>query len=235
MSHFVSESRCESRSTAGTAARLASGRLTSPRTRRSRDGLAVLLPRRIARRAVAAQSGSAARQARCTGSTPAGHRRARRITSGARTASRCSRSRTSFERASQSGYDAYCKPCHNARGKRRTRRSAGQRTYHLTRRYGITAEEADAMLERAGRTVRDLQGGAGRRTSTTTTRPVRSGRCSASTATAGWASSGTTRTLLHAAAYYVEFHTPAAGVVARGGRSRAASDRSEPAGRGARR
>lgn len=53
-------------------------------------------------------------------------------------------------RASKSGIAAYCLPCHNERGKQSVAKRGGSRTYHLTRRYGITAEEADAMLERQG-------------------------------------------------------------------------------------
>lgn len=45
-----------------------------------------------------------------------------------------------------SGYAPYCKPCHNARGKLSRDKVGGSRTYHLKRRYGITAEDADAML-----------------------------------------------------------------------------------------
>lgn len=48
--------------------------------------------------------------------------------------------------ASTSGWSAYCKPCHNARGKASKDKVGGSRTYHLKRRYGITAEDADAML-----------------------------------------------------------------------------------------
>jgi hypothetical protein len=39
-------------------------------------------------------------------------------------------------------------PCHDERGKRNIAKRGGSRTYHLTRRYGISAEEADAMLEK---------------------------------------------------------------------------------------
>jgi hypothetical protein len=49
-----------------------------------------------------------------------------------------------------SGRASYCKPCHNARGKAAKERIGGSRTYHLKRRYGITAAEADAMLEEQG-------------------------------------------------------------------------------------
>ena len=49
--------------------------------------------------------------------------------------------------ASRSGRATYCLPCHNLRGRASRERVGGSRTYHLTRRYGITAEESDALLE----------------------------------------------------------------------------------------
>lgn len=48
------------------------------------------------------------------------------------------------------GYGAYCKPCHNRRGKASRDKVGGARTYHLSKRYGITAQEADLMLEAQG-------------------------------------------------------------------------------------
>jgi hypothetical protein len=51
---------------------------------------------------------------------------------------------------SRSGWSAYCKPCHNARGKASKDKIGGSRTYHLKRRYGISAAEADVMLEEQG-------------------------------------------------------------------------------------
>jgi hypothetical protein len=53
-------------------------------------------------------------------------------------------------RATPSGTYSYCKPCHNIRGKASKDKVGGSRTYHLKRRYGITAEDADAMLEAQG-------------------------------------------------------------------------------------
>jgi hypothetical protein len=53
-------------------------------------------------------------------------------------------------RGARSGAYTYCKPCHNVRGKVAKEKVGGSRTYHLKRRYGITAEEADAMLEAQG-------------------------------------------------------------------------------------
>jgi hypothetical protein len=52
--------------------------------------------------------------------------------------------------ASASGYSAYCKPCHNARSQASRTKVGGSRSYHLTRRYGMTAAEADHMLEQQG-------------------------------------------------------------------------------------
>lgn len=52
--------------------------------------------------------------------------------------------------ASRTGYASYCKPCHNARGRRAKEKAGGERTYHLRRRYGITSDEAHALLERQG-------------------------------------------------------------------------------------
>src|SRR5688572_16746174 len=46
----------------------------------------------------------------------------------------------------KSGHSAYCKPCHNARSRASHEKVGGSRTYHLTRRYGITAAEADHLL-----------------------------------------------------------------------------------------
>lgn len=59
---------------------------------------------------------------------------------------------TDFVRTVQtrSGYSAYCKPCHNKRSKASRAKVGGSRTYHLTRRYGISAAEADHMLESQG-------------------------------------------------------------------------------------
>ena len=52
--------------------------------------------------------------------------------------------------ASRSGRATYCLLCHNVRGRASREKVGGSRTYHLTRRYGITAEESDAMFEAQG-------------------------------------------------------------------------------------
>ena len=48
------------------------------------------------------------------------------------------------------GFGSYCKPCHNARGAATLARVGGSRHYRLVSRYGITAAEADAMVESQG-------------------------------------------------------------------------------------
>lgn len=54
-------------------------------------------------------------------------------------------------RTSTDGLTAYCRPCHNARGKATyTRLYGSTRNYHLKRRYGITGAEYDAMVEARG-------------------------------------------------------------------------------------
>lgn len=52
--------------------------------------------------------------------------------------------------ASRTGRATYCLPCHNERGRVSREKAGGARTYHLTRRYGISAAEADLMLEQQG-------------------------------------------------------------------------------------
>jgi hypothetical protein len=49
-------------------------------------------------------------------------------------------------RATTSGRGTYCLACHNERGRKSLADRGGSRTYHLGRRYGISAEEADLML-----------------------------------------------------------------------------------------
>lgn len=49
--------------------------------------------------------------------------------------------------ASRSGRATYCLPCHNNRSRASREKVGGSRTYHLTRRYGIVAEEFDGMFE----------------------------------------------------------------------------------------
>jgi Recombination endonuclease VII len=49
------------------------------------------------------------------------------------------------------GRHAYCKPCHNARGREtKERLYGGSRHYHLKRRYGIGASEFDQLVSDQG-------------------------------------------------------------------------------------
>ena len=54
-------------------------------------------------------------------------------------------------RRTADGHAQYCKGCHNARTRETVQRRHGStRHYHLTRRYGIGAEEVDALLAGQG-------------------------------------------------------------------------------------
>ena len=54
-------------------------------------------------------------------------------------------------RSNRDGYAAYCKPCHNKKGRDTYIRLYGStREYHLRRRYGIGQAEVDAMLAEQG-------------------------------------------------------------------------------------
>jgi hypothetical protein len=53
-------------------------------------------------------------------------------------------------RSTSSGVVPYCKPCHNARGKASRDRVGGARTYHLKKRYGLTAQEVDVLVAAQG-------------------------------------------------------------------------------------
>jgi hypothetical protein len=54
-------------------------------------------------------------------------------------------------RSTRDGRGVYCKPCHNRMGREsKIKNHGGSRHYHLKRRYGITAAEADAMLDAQG-------------------------------------------------------------------------------------
>ncbi len=51
-------------------------------------------------------------------------------------------------RSTKSGVGGYCRPCQNVVGKRNTERLHGStRTYHLKRRYGLTATEVQELIE----------------------------------------------------------------------------------------
>src|SRR5688572_15346992 len=117
--------------------------------RRSRDGLAFYC------RDHAAERSARSREARRA--QPVRHRSRPRhvvVPDGSKWCPDCGEVKPHSEfarsRASSSGISSYCLPCHNERGKQNVAKRGGSRTYHLTRRYGITAEEADAMLTSQG-------------------------------------------------------------------------------------
>jgi hypothetical protein len=119
------------------------------KNRRSRDGLSFYCREHLSERSLKS------REARRT--TPRTHRFAPpglTIPDGQKWCPDCERvlGMDDFPRtrASSSGRATYCLPCHNARGKKSRDAAGGSRTYHLSRRYGITAEEADAMLADQG-------------------------------------------------------------------------------------
>ena len=53
-------------------------------------------------------------------------------------------------RSNGDGMTAYCRPCHNAAGRASKDRAGGSRTYHLKRRYGLSAQDVDALVEAQG-------------------------------------------------------------------------------------
>lgn len=53
-------------------------------------------------------------------------------------------------KAHVSGLHSYCKPCHNARGRASKDKVGGSRTYHLKRRYGLSAQDVAALVAAQG-------------------------------------------------------------------------------------
>jgi len=108
--------------------------------------------------------------------------------------------------ASKNGHNSYCKPCHNARGKRAKELVGGERTYHLRRRYGITAEEADVMLaDQGGLCAICKSAPAAHVDHDHATGAVRALLCF--NCNGGLGQFKDNPEALHAAAYYVAFHT----------------------------
>ena len=108
--------------------------------------------------------------------------------------------------SSLSGWSAYCKPCHNARGKASKDKIGGSRTYHLKRRYGITAAEADVMLEEQGGICAICKAApAAHVDHDHATGAVRALSCF--NCNGGLGQFKDNPEALHAAAYYVQFHT----------------------------
>jgi hypothetical protein len=117
--------------------------------RRSRDGLAFYCRDHLAERA--------ARSREARRASPVRYRSRPRnvvVPAGSKWCPDCGEVKPQTEfarsRASNSGIASYCLPCHNARGKRSIEKRGGSRTYHLSRRYGISTDEADIMLEAQG-------------------------------------------------------------------------------------
>ncbi len=70
---------------------------------------------------------------------------------------------------SAKGRTTYCKPCHNAVGwAEKVRLYGGSRSYHLKRRYGVTASEVDEMIAAQGAASAPSVRSASPSTSTTT-------------------------------------------------------------------
>ncbi len=107
---------------------------------------------------------------------------------------------------SKSGYSAYCKPCHNVRSRASREKVGGSRTYHLTRRYGMTAAEADYLLDRQQGLCAICRAAPSVHVdhdhATGAVRALLCFNCNG-----GLGQFKDDAKLLHAAAYYVQFHT----------------------------
>src|SRR5205814_1597310 len=53
-------------------------------------------------------------------------------------------------RSTSSGRGAYCKDCHNRRGRESVRKAGGSRHYHLRQKYGMGADEVKELTIRQG-------------------------------------------------------------------------------------
>jgi hypothetical protein len=112
-----------------------------------------------------------------------------------------------------SGRHTNCKPCHNARGRATLEKLGGSRSYHLKRRYGITAAEADALLESQGGVCAICKAApAAHVDHDHATGAVRALLCF--NCNGGLGQFRDDPKLLHAAAYYVAFHTAQQEIVA---------------------
>ena len=105
-----------------------------------------------------------------------------------------------------SGWAPYCKPCHNVRGKAAKEKVGGSRTYHLKRRYGISAADADAMLAAQGGVCAICRAAPGAHVdhdhATGAVRALLCFNCNG-----GLGQFKDNPSFLHAAAYYVALHT----------------------------
>lgn len=106
----------------------------------------------------------------------------------------------------KSGHSSYCKPCHNARSRVSREKVGGSRTYHLTRRYGISAAEADFLLaQQEGLCAICKAAPAVHVDHDHATGAVRALLCF--NCNGGLGQFKDNPLALHAAAYYVQFHT----------------------------
>jgi hypothetical protein len=131
-----------------------------------------------------------------------------------------------------SGHHAVCKPCHNKRGKVSREKVGGSRGHHLSKRYGITAEEADTMLvEQGGLCAICKTAPAAHVDHDHATGAVRALLCFG--CNGGLGQFKDDPTFLHAAAYYVALHTARqeiAAELAAGGPGTASRPGSPPVG-----
>ena len=108
--------------------------------------------------------------------------------------------------ASRTGRATYCLPCHSERGRISREKAGGARTYHLTRRYGISAAEADLMLAEQGGVCAICKAApAAHVDHDHATGRVRALLCF--NCNGGLGQFKDNPVALHAAAYYVQFHT----------------------------
>jgi hypothetical protein len=118
-------------------------------------------------------------------------------------------------RTARDGLAGYCRPCQNARSKEsRIRLHGGTRHYHLLRRYGISAADADAMVTaQAGRCAicRSPLGDTPHVDHDHTTGAVRGLLCL--NCNGGLGQFGDDVRRLHAAAEYLTWHRPTRSVV----------------------
>ena len=129
----------------------------------------------------------------------------------------------------KSGHSSYCKPCHNARSRVSREKVGGSRTYHLTRRYGISAAEADFLLaQQDGLCAICKAAPAVHVDHDHATGAVRALLCF--NCNGGLGQFKDNHVLLHAAAYYVAFHTARQQVAAEIAAASRGPDGSDPPG-----
>jgi hypothetical protein len=119
------------------------------KNKRSRDGLAFYCRAHLAERALRSREARRVQPRRHRGAPPGLD-----VAEGHKWCPDCDsvKALEDFPRtpASRTGRGSYCLPCHNARGKISREKAGGSRTYHLARRYGISAEEVEVMSQQQG-------------------------------------------------------------------------------------